>query len=541
MTNIQVTHDLWFNSRSESQIIINPNNPQEMVAASKKFKDIYNYYFTIATAYSLDGGYHWKDSEELKISGWAGLTDPALAWDDIGNAFLIGLAYINPPKIDAVGIAVYKSTDKGATWSEPKLIHTSKYDDKQWAAADHSSPDYHGRIYVAWDDDMNSGGIRFARTLDHGKSWIGTGADMNPTTNPAGSILDHHTVTFPEINVAPDGTIYIAWLNSFAKSINMLVSKDGGGSFTPSKKPPATGITLLEDILEKNHDWPVFPGGSFRVSTLPTACTGPLAGQVMVAWADGRENVSRIYYARSEDGGDSWITGDSGQPLLKDAPANQQHFHPQIVMRSNGIAGCAFYEFGPKPVDYLIDVIMAVSTGGETFSRHTVTDQPWNPAKNAPYAHYSEPPYVSSDLTFIGDYFGLDATKLGFFPLWTDTRTDIQELWVDIPKTVAAPSEPGTVTGSPAPLPQPPNFEEWIVGLINDAGGWIIPGGPKPGPPKPVPPPPFDLIQDVLLGLANYRIGTLVRGEEGRALQKAALNSLVSMVRNRLQPSKGEK
>jgi hypothetical protein len=51
---------------------------------------------------------------------------------------------------------------------------------------------------------------------------------------------------------------------------------------------------------------------------------------------------------------------------------------------------------------------------------------------------------------------------------------------------------------------------------------------------------PFDLIQDVLLGLANYRIGTLVRGEEGRALQKAALSSLVSMVRNRHQPSKGE-
>ena len=34
-----------------------------------------------------------------------------------------------------------------------------------------------------------------------------------------------------------------------------------------------------------------------------------------------------------------------------------------------------------------------------------------------------------SSLTFIGDYFGIDASRLGFYPFWTDTRTGVQEIF----------------------------------------------------------------------------------------------------------------
>ena len=50
MANIQVTHDSSIqNARSESNIAVNPNNPLLIVAASKKFADITNYEFTLAT------------------------------------------------------------------------------------------------------------------------------------------------------------------------------------------------------------------------------------------------------------------------------------------------------------------------------------------------------------------------------------------------------------------------------------------------------------------------------------------------------------
>ena len=57
MSNIQVTHDASLNNaRSESSIVVNPNNPMQIVSGSKKFRDYHTYDFTLATAYSTDGG-----------------------------------------------------------------------------------------------------------------------------------------------------------------------------------------------------------------------------------------------------------------------------------------------------------------------------------------------------------------------------------------------------------------------------------------------------------------------------------------------------
>ena len=105
MSNIQVTHDANpNNARSESAILINPNNPQQIVAASKRFNNLHTYDFTLATAFSADGGRTWKDSADFVLpSGATVMTDPTLAWDDAGNVFSVGLVGNNPPKFDTIG------------------------------------------------------------------------------------------------------------------------------------------------------------------------------------------------------------------------------------------------------------------------------------------------------------------------------------------------------------------------------------------------------------------------------------------------------
>lgn len=417
MSNIQVTHDSNpNNARSESAILINPNNPQQIVAASKKFKNIQTYDFTLATAYSTDGGRSWHDSADFTLpAGATVMTDPTLAWDDIGNVYMVGLVGNNPPAWNTIGMAVYKSTDGGKTWGSPNLIHSSSGDDKQWAVGDaNPSSPFHGRVYAVWDDGSV---MRFARTKDHGGTWIGTGTSTVSATSLANDSFS------PEINVSANGNVYIVWIAG--STIKMLVSNDGGDSFHPATSP-ATGVTTLSSSLPHINGWPVLPGGNFRVLTLPTAC---VYGQtVAVAWDDFREGSSRIYYALSHDGGGSWVTGASGQPLLTSSiPANQHHILPQIIADPAGVFGCAFYEFGPKPATPMIDVIMAQSfDNGATFDHFIVTDQPWNPTIDAPWSH------GDSAVTFIGDYFGIDASGKGFYPLWTDTRTGIQELFTAI-------------------------------------------------------------------------------------------------------------
>lgn len=417
MPNIQVTHDANINNaRSESAIVVNPNNPLQIVTASKRFNNIHTYDFTLATSFSTDGGNTWADSATFVLPpGATVMTDPTLAWDDIGNVYSVGLVGNNPPTWTTIGIAIYKSTDGGQTWSAPNLIHQSIGDDKQWVAGDSNpaSP-FHGRVYTAWDDGS---AMRFARTKDHGATWESILGNTIIGTSLTGDSFS------PEINVSSSGDVYIVWIAG--STIKMLLSTDGGDSFQLTTAP-ATGVTTLSASLPAPHGWPNFPGGTFRVLSVPTACV--VGHSVYVAWDDFREGVSRIYFALSADKGATWLSGTNGQPLLLGPlPSNMQHFFPQIIADPFGVIGCSFYEFGPKPTTFKIDVLMAQSyDNGGSFDFFTVTDQPWDPVVDAPWSH------GDSNVTFIGDYFGIDASRNGFFPLWTDTRTGIQELFTTI-------------------------------------------------------------------------------------------------------------
>jgi hypothetical protein len=424
MSDIQVSHSTSpNNARSESSVVANPNNPNHLVGASKKFTNPHAYQFTLAAYYSTDAGHTWTESPTLTLlSGWGGISDPALAWDNQNNCFLVALPFDTSANMNIIGIAVYKSTNGGVTWSNPTVIHGSPGDDKQWAIGDPSS----GTVYAAWDDGST---LRFARTTNHGTSWKGT-------TGAAGASLATDSFA-PEMAINSSGHLYIFWSVRQAGIIKFVKSTNGGDSFS-APQIAVSGMTDLENVLPFTGGFAHLPGGQFRVLTLVTCCVGR-NNEIMVAWADGREidgtgnHVSRIYYRRSVNGGATWLGSSSGDPLLgnnSSVSKTMHHFHPQIINRPNtDQVGCAFYEFGPKiSTQMLIDTMIAYSlnNGGSFGSAVVVTDAPWNPLIDAPWSH------GNSSVHFIGDYFGLDGSNVGFYPFWTDTRTGIQEIFTDI-------------------------------------------------------------------------------------------------------------
>ena len=478
--NIQVTFDSDpRNDRSESDLAANPLNPYNMVGASKDFTDPATYQFSLRAYATFDGGESWtqaapfvllSDPDPNKV--WAGISDPAVAWDNAGNCYLVGLPFPGQGSpYETLGIAVYMSSDGGLTWSGPNFIHPSPGDDKQWAAGDTNpaSPHY-GNVYAVWD---SSQGLAFTRTTDHGTTWKGVGAQ------PVGTPLAPLSF-YPEVAVAPDGTVYVVWVSDSA--IQFVKSTDGGDSFS-APQTVASGITpLASPPLAAPDGFPELPGGTFRVLTLPTCCTAA-AQTVVAAWADYREGASRIYYRYSQDGGNAWLGPASGQPLLPGylaSGADQHDFHPQLASTPSGEIACAFYEFGPKwgGGPPLIDVIIARSTdNGATFSqRDTVTDRAWDPTVDAPLSH-GDP-----GTTFIGDYFGLAGSSLGFFPFWTDTRTGIQEIFTARPMRVG-PWVGVQFTGTVAAG----TTQRWFT--YNWPACWhvvwiVVPTTPRPGSPE---------------------------------------------------------
>ena len=345
MANIQVTHSTSpVNARSESCIAVNPLNSTQIVACSKEFRNLSgfnNYNFTLAAYYSSDGGITWSDSQALiPLKGWGGVTDPSLAWDNQGNVYLLALPVaFTPPPVASIGMSVYKSTDGGKSWGTPKLIHQSAGDDKQWIAGDPNN----GNLYAVWDDNSL---LRFSRSLDQGATWPGV-------QNEAGPSILYDNCYSPEVNLAPNGDVYIFFSDD--DDIRFVKSTDGGNTFsdpTAANALIASGVGNLEDVfatgaLGVNH----FPGATFRVETLVTGCC-PTANNIVVAWPDARgtnkdgQAVSRILYNRSVDGGASWVGVMPLQPE-NNIPENSQQFCPQITSTKKGTVGCTFYEFGP--------------------------------------------------------------------------------------------------------------------------------------------------------------------------------------------------
>ena len=510
--NVRVTTSpLPEQARSESVVVANPKNDQNLICASKKFIAPDDYHGTISTSFSTDGGKSWTESEPARETGWDGMTDPDLTFDAAGNAYLIvePLKYPVLGSFVTLGMWVYTSTNGGRTWHEPVLVHVGDTDDKQWIEADTgwASP-YLGAVYAVWGAFTP---LRFARSLDQGATWQGAGASS------AGSDITVEEVHAPSLTIGEDGTIHVTWVLPFSTEVKYVRSTDGGETFSPVTTI-VRGIRDLHSSLPRVDGFPQFEFNSFRVMTLTTSCMAP-GNRLIVAWADFRDLVSsRIYYRVGSNGGTTWLGPDDGQPLLTGAadPA-QHHVHPHLSLTGMGAVGCAYYDFGPKREQKkLIDVHVTFSCDdGDTFhAPSTITDHPWDPMLHPPFSR------GVSQVKFIGEYFGFCGVGDAFGVVWTDTRTGYQELFYD---------HVGIRGVTPSYARVSPAIVEALAGVVDDGGGLVYAGG------KVVRIAPHDAWLDVLHALVAMDAAKNIRNPEARRAIAALQRVIASVAEHELE------
>jgi hypothetical protein len=375
---------------------------------------------------SSDGGTTWTGVDlplpsAIGTNGTDFGSDPSLAFDTRGNVFYsyIVVFFGNGHGINGTELAVARSTDGGKTYPSANFFSFSggqdHFNDKPMISADTnlSSP-FRDNIYLSWDaasGGSSSGGIRFARSTDHGATFSITRID-NPN-GPGKSIA-------AQPFVGPNGEVYAAWNDIAANTLAFNRSFDGGVTFgAPSV---ISGKSIAFDIA--------IPAISFRGALVYPTCdvdrsSGAHHGRLYCAWMDFAPNGvnTDIFSAFSDDRGSSW---SSPLHVTDSLTGSVDRFYPWLSVDAvTGEVNVAFYDTrnDTTGMRFMTDYYFTRSNDGTKWlspnSRITTASS---------NEHDCNGVFPCSAIDYgnqYGDYEGLVAFNGISHAIWTDSRDQL--------------------------------------------------------------------------------------------------------------------
>lgn len=401
---------------NEPDIVVNPENPLNMIASSNDYGSCCDQYYT-----TLDGGATWSTGnmsieKPLKIG-----SDPVTVFDrKHGTAIHSSLSYSGQHAAGAQtcdgDLVVSPSRDGGLSWDKVVVIDdgigcdfskTQLFNDKEWLVTDNalSSP-FYGRTYITWSKFISASGQYQASPIfeshsdDGGYTWSepqeisGSNAAscIHQEAGPAGR-CDENQFSVP--TVGPDGTVYVAFQNdqnttlwesgeSFDDQYLLVKSTDGGVTWSSP-----TFVVGLED---GSADYPInardrqtLTGYQVRVNSAGNIVASPTDGKLYLVFSDNRNGTHDstspvtnidVFLMVSSNGGISWSAatpvdsgaGDQWFPWVDVNPTNGQI---GILYNDRGASNGALYNasFAEGAPGSLVKTVISAAPSDPTQSR----------------------------------------------------------------------------------------------------------------------------------------------------------------------------
>ena len=400
--------------QSETFIAINPAHPKTLAAGSNEiFRDPMRGYF------SSDGGTSWGGVDlplpAPKGNGFIFGSDPSLAFDTLGHVFYSYIVvYVgNGNGINGTALAVARSSDGGRTYPQFTMFSSAggsdHFNDKPMITADtNPASPFRDSVYVAWDaatGGSSGGGVRLARSVDHGATFTVTRID-----DPRGPGRAIGAVPF----VGPNGEVYVAWNDYAANTIAFNRSLDGGATWDQPRVIAAKRLPFDIAIpAEFNRGALVYPACDADRSG------GMHRGSLYCSWMDLAGGNTDILVSFSDNGGTTW----SQAAPATDALGGVDRFNQWLAVDAvTGDVNLSFYDTRNDTTGsrYMTDIYFSQSrTGASTWAPNVrVTDGSSNehdcggvfPCAGINYGNQQ------------GDYAGLASYGGVSYPIWTDSR-----------------------------------------------------------------------------------------------------------------------
>lgn len=312
------SNDIGLSKLGDSQVTVLVSNPTPGGGNSNSMN------FTIAS-YPSFIAYKTLSSPTLDSHGIVTVVDSS------NNINVFWAEENQPHKSD---IYFIRSTDRGATWSQPVNISNTPTS----SAGPSAKIGSQGQLYVTWVDwltDPSKFDVFFAYSTNNGTTW----------STPVNITNDNVWSSSPTIICDQSTNVYIAWRSEYAKTgLYYAKSSDSGATWSlPSK---------ITDAIED------------EIST-PALGIDNAGNNLYLVWEDrNSSDDADIYFTKSTDKAVTWSTPVNLTNTIGDTE------DPDISIDSQGYVNLVYIDHDPGAVDDLgWDVYHIRSVdGGQTFS-----------------------------------------------------------------------------------------------------------------------------------------------------------------------------